>query len=350
MTHGPPVVSDTRSCGRVGWIGVPWVMGSLEKLAVVGAGSVGSAVAYASMIDRVADEIVLYDVDGARARAEALDLSHGVQFVGGGRISGGADIAGCTGADLVIITAGATHGPGATRLDLAGHNVELVRTLLPRLVDVAPDAVYLLLTNPVDVVTFIAQEISGLDPSRVLGSGTVLDTSRLRHLLAQRLDVAVTSVHAMVIGEHGDSELVLWSSASVGGTPLLEVVGPGGGRIERGDLEGLRVEVRDAAATIIAGKGKTNLAIGLATARIAGAISRDEHAVLPVSVRTHVDDVGDVCLSLPSVVGRQGVLSQLPLVLDQSEQVALVRSAATLGDVLDSVARQWTPPLGRRSV
>ncbi len=313
-------------------------MGALEKLAVIGAGSVGAAVAYAATIDRLADQIALYDIDGERAAAEALDLSHGLQFVGGGRVSGSDDIGVCTGADLVVVTAGAAQRPGSSRLELAGANVTMVSQLLPELLRVAPDAVYLIVTNPVDVVTYVAQEISGLPPGRVIGSGTVLDSSRLRHSLAERLHVAVTSIHALVVGEHGDSEIVLWSSATVGGTPLLDVVGPGGKRVLADDLDTIRREVRDAAYRIIAGKGNTNLAIGLATGRIARAISRDEHAVLPVSVRTTIDGM-DVCLSVPSVVGRAGVLATMPLVINDSERAGLGASAAALRTVIDQV---WT--------
>jgi L-lactate dehydrogenase len=312
-------------------------MGALEKLAVVGAGSVGAAVAYAATIDRLADQIALYDIDAARAAAEALDLSHGLQFVGGGRVVGGDDIELCRDADLVVVTAGAAQQPGSSRLELAGANVAMVTRMMPELLRVAPDAVFLLVTNPVDVVTYIAQEISGLGTGRVFGSGTVLDSSRLRHSLAERLGLSVTSIHALVVGEHGDSEIVLWSSATVGGTPLLDVVGPDGRRIREDELDAIRREVRDAAYRIIAGKGNTNLAIGLATARIARAIARDEHAVLPVSVRTVVDGV-EACLSVPSVVGRSGVLATMPLAMDPAERAGLRASAAALRAVIDQVS------------
>ena len=311
-------------------------MGALEKLAVVGAGSVGAAVAYAAMIDRLADQIAMYDIDAERATAEAMDLSHGLQFVGGGRVVGGDDIELCAGADLVVVTAGAAQRPGSSRLELAEANVAMVTRMMPELLRVAPDAVYLFVTNPVDVVTYVAQEISGLPHGRVIGSGTVLDSSRLRHALAERLGLSVTSIHALVVGEHGDSEIVLWSSATVGGTPLLEVVGPDGWRVRDDELDTIRREVRDAAYRIIAGKGNTNLAIGLATARIARAISRDEHAVLPVSVRTVVDGV-EACLSVPSVVGRFGVLATMPLAMNDTERAGLRASAAALRAVIDQV-------------
>jgi L-lactate dehydrogenase len=316
------------------------LMTTVQKMAVVGAGSVGVAVAYSALIGGVADELVLYDVNGAKAEAEALDLSHGLQFVpNGGRVAGGSDdIAVCARADLAVITAGAAQRPGESRLDLAAGNVRLLRELLPRLLDVAEDAIILLVSNPVDVMTFVAQELSGLPHRRVLGTGTVLDSSRLRHLLAQRLGVAVRSVHAMVVGEHGDSELVLWSTATVGGTPVLDVVGPDGERIDPSELDDIHRQVRDAAHRIIAGKGSTNLAIGLATTRIARCISQDERAVLPVSARTTVPGTGEVCLSLPCVVGRAGVLAPLDVPMDDAERTALAASAAAIRSVIDQVA------------
>jgi L-lactate dehydrogenase len=304
---------------------------------MVGAGSVGAAVAYASVIGRVAGEIALFDVDGARARAEALDLRHGLQFVGGGHVAGGADAAVCRDADVVVFTAGAKQDPGQTRLELAAANVELVRRALPPILDVAPATILLLVTNPVDVVTFITQELSGLPTSRVIGSGTVLDTSRLRHLLAERLGIGVNSVHATIVGEHGNSEIALWSSARIGGTPLLDVVGPNGGHIDAGDLDGLLDEVRTAAYRIIEGKGATNLAIGLAAVRILRSIANDERSVLPVSTRVDVDGVGSVCMSLPSIVGRDGILGRLDPPLDDGERAGLRASAATIRAVIDTV-------------
>jgi L-lactate dehydrogenase len=236
-----------------------------------------------------------------------------------------------------VITAGAAQQPGQRRLDLAGANVALVRTMVPQLLEVAPAAIVVLVTNPVDVITFAAQEVAGVPHGKVIGSGTVLDSSRLRHLLADRLGVGVNSVHASVVGEHGDSEIVLWSSASVGGTPLLDVVGPDGGRVTADELDDLRQSVREAAYRIIAAKGHTNLAIGLATSRIVRAIARDERAVLPVSVRTQIDTIGEVCLSLPSVVGRDGVLSLLDVPMDDRERADLRASAAAIRAVLDRV-------------
>lgn len=302
------------------------------KIAIVGAGSVGTAVAYASMIQGVGDEIVLYDLDGAKATAEVLDLQHGLQFVPATRVAGGDDLTVCRGADVVVVTAGAKQRPGQSRLDLAGANADITRVLVPQLLELAPDAILLFVTNPVDVVTFLAQELAaarGVPHGRVFGSGTVLDTSRLRHRLAGRLAVAVSSVHASIVGEHGDSEIALWSTANVGGAPLPLGVD---------ELDELLHEVRHAAYRIIEGKGATNLAIGLSTARILAAIDADEHAVLPVSSRHHVDGIGDVCLSVPSVVGRAGVVRTLDVGMSDAERAGLVASARAVRDTIAQVA------------
>jgi L-lactate dehydrogenase len=307
------------------------------KVAVIGAGSVGTAVAYASVIRGVAHEIALFDVDGPKATAEVLDLRDGLQFVGPARVDGGDDPAVCAGADVIVMTAGAKQEPGQTRLELAAANAELVRSAVPVLLEQAPDALILVVTNPVDVITFVAQEVSGLAPGRVFGSGTVLDTARLRLLLADRLHVAVTSVHATVVGEHGDSAVVLWSTADIGGVPIDDVVGSTGAVVGRDEHEAVLAEVRGAAYRIIEGKGATNLAIGLATAQILRCIENDERAVLPVSVRTTVDGVGEVCCALPTIVGRAGVLTTLATPMSDQERAGLQASARAIRDVIDTL-------------
>ena len=307
------------------------------KIAIIGAGSVGAAIAYAATIRGVADELVLYDVNAAKVRAEVLDLRHGLQFVAPIRVDGGDDPTVCTSADVIVVTAGAKQHPGQTRLDLAAANAGLIRRLLPPLIEIAPAAVVLVVTNPVDVATFVAQEVSGVPQERVFGSGTVLDTSRLRLLLAERMGVAMTSVHATVVGEHGDSEIVLWSSATVGGVPLVGAVGPSGAALGPADRDALLAEVRGAAYQIIEGKGATSLAIGLATARILESVVTDERAVLPVTVRTSVDGVGEVCLALPSVIGRDGVVATFDIPMSEEEQTGLRASAAAIRSVLDTV-------------
>jgi L-lactate dehydrogenase len=309
----------------------------LHKVAVVGAGAVGAAIAYASMIRGIADELVLFDVNEAKAEAEVLDLRHGLQFVPSATIVGGGDPAVCAGADVIVFTAGAKQHPGQSRLDLAQSNAALCQSALPQLRALAPEAIVLLVTNPVDVVTMVAQDVLGDPGDRVFGSGTVLDTSRLRVLLANRLGVAVSSVHAAIVGEHGDTSFPLWSSASVGGVPIHQVPTAAGAVLAEGELGALVDEVRQAAYRIIAGKGATSLAIGLATARILEAVRNNERAVLPVSTRHDVEGVGPVCLSLPAVVGRGGVERSLDVPMTDGEREALHRSAATIRSVWSSV-------------
>lgn len=317
-------------------------MAHLHKTAIVGAGSVGTAIAYASMIQGVTDEIALYDMNAAKAIAEVLDLRHGLQFVPPARVDGSDEVEICRDADVIVITAGAKQHPGQSRLELASANAALARDLVPQLLAVAPDAVLLFVTNPVDVITFVAQDVAhdvaGLPFGRVFGSGTVLDTSRLRYLLAHRIGIAVGSVHATIIGEHGDSEIAAWSSATVGGVPITRVTGSTGQPLDPSELEHLLDDVRTAAYRIIEGKGATNLAIGLSTARILAALGSDEHAVLPVSARHTVDGVGEVCYSMPSVVGHGGVQHALDLPLDADERAGLVASARAIRAVIDQVS------------
>jgi L-lactate dehydrogenase len=312
-----------------------------SKLAVVGAGSVGTSLAYAALIRGSASSIALYDVNAPKAEAEALDLAHGSQFAAASAtVSGGGDIAVTEGADVVVITAGAKQNPGQSRLDLAGTNVRILEQLMPPLLERAPDAVYVLVTNPCDVLTVAAQRISGLSPERIFSSGTVLDTSRLRWLLARRAGVSVTSVHASMVGEHGDTEFPLWSGATIGPVPIRDWTdGGGGGRIFTSDyLATTARDVVQAAYKVIAGKGATNYAIGLSGARIVEALLRDDNAVLPVStVLSGQYGISGVALSLPSVVGRGGVHRVLDTPMDSDELAALQHSADTLRNTMDAL-------------
>ncbi len=303
----------------------------VSKIAIVGAGAVGATIAYASMIRGVAKQLAIYDVNRAKVDAEVLDLNHGLQFVPMATLEGSDDIGVCAGADVVVITAGAKQKPGQTRMELAGANVELCRTLVPQLLKVAPNALLLVVTNPVDVLTYVVQKLSGLPSRRVFGSGTVLDSSRFRFLLAHHLDVAVQNVHAFIVGEHGDSELPLWSSATVGGVPLLQWEVPGRAKLTEEDRTHIFDDVRNAAYHIIRGKGATNYAIGLATAQILESVLHDEQRVLPVSSRLEgYLGISDVCMSVPSIVNRTGVESVLELPMNESERAGLRRSADTI--------------------
>jgi L-lactate dehydrogenase len=306
-----------------------------SKVGIVGAGSVGATVAYACQVRGVATELALYDVDERKMRAEVLDLNHGLQFTPVASVVGGG-LEALAGADVVVVTAGAKQHPGQSRLDLAATNVAMARDLVPRLLEVAPDAVVLVVTNPCDVVTYAALRSAGLPPGRVLGSGTVLDSSRLRYLVAQRCGVAVPSVHAYVLGEHGDSEVAVWSGARIGGQPLERCAPPGTGPLDRAERERIAEEVVRAAYDIIAGKGATWYAVALAVAQIVEAVLGDENRVLPVSTLLQGwHGIDDVCLSVPCVVGRSGVTRVLEVPLAEDELAGMRRSA----DSVRSVAR-----------
>ena len=302
-----------------------------STLAIIGAGAVGTSLAYASLIRQSAREIVLYDIDSARVEAEVLDLAHGTQFTGASVVTGGDDLDVIIGANMVVVTAGAKQHPGQSRLELAAVNVGILRDLMPKLVERAPDAVFMLVTNPCDVLAVAAQRISGLPASRVFASGTVLDSSRLRWLLARRAGVSPTSVHAMIVGEHGDSEFPLWSQASIGPVPILDWQPAGGTPFTADELDAIAADVKGAAYRVIAGKGATNYAIGLSGARIVEAVLRDEGAILPVSsVLEDYHGVNGIALSVPSVVDAQGVSQVIEMPFSVHEEQQLHRSVEAI--------------------
>lgn len=307
------------------------------KLTVVGAGAVGTSLAYAALIRHSAREVALYDIDTARVEAEVLDLAHGTPFTGPSRITGGSELSVVDGSNVVVITAGAKQKPGQTRLELAGVNMGIIREIMPELVERAPDAVFVIVSNPCDVLAVAAQRFSGLPASRVFASGTVLDSSRLRWLLAERLGVAATSTHAMIVGEHGDSEFPLWSQARIGPVPLAHW-DAGDGPLTREELDRIADDVKNAAYAVIAGKGATNYAIGLSGARIVEAILRDEGAVLPVSsVLDGYHGVSGVALSVPSVVDASGVRRVIEVPFDDEERERFAASAETIRRSLETL-------------
>lgn len=314
--------------------------GSGSRLSIVGAGAVGATTAYAALMRGLAETVALYDVNGARAEAESLDLQHGLQFVPPAQVIGSDDPAVVAGSDLVIVTAGAKQKPGESRLDLAERSVSIMRTLMPQLVAQAPDAVYLMVANPVDVLTYAALRITGLPRQQLFGSGTVLDSSRLRTLLARHAGVAPQHVHAYIVGEHGDTELPLWSEATIGAVPLPAWKGLSGvSGFDQGTRDTIAQEVVDAAYTVIAGKGATNYAIGLAAVEIASSVLRNERRILPVSslLQGHAG-LSDVCLSLPCIVDARGCSDPLPMPMTEPELEALAASGAAVRAVIDRVA------------
>jgi len=314
------------------------VQASPARLAVVGAGRVGSSIAYASLIRGVARHIALYDLDEGKVGAEVLDLGHGRQFAPAAEVVGGSDLEVLRDADVVVLTAGASQRPGQSRLDLVRSNVELCRQLVPEVVRLAPRAILLVVTNPVDVLTHVCRELSGWPAARVFGTGTTLDTSRFRYGLAGRCGVAVANVHAFIVGEHGDSEVPLWSSATIAGAGVDDWLASRDRPFAEGERDALFASVRDAAYRIIAGKGATHYAIGLTTARVLEAVLDDEHVVLPVTARVDgAHGLPPVTLSLPRLVGRQGAGPLVPLRLSEDEREALFASAETIRGVAGSV-------------
>lgn len=307
------------------------------KVGLVGAGSVGATIAYACQIRGVAQTIAIYDIDAKKTRAEVLDLNHGLQFTPVASVIGSDDIEVLRGSDVIVTTAGAKQRPGQTRMDLAATNVALMRSIMDSCLQVAPDALHLVVTNPCDVVTYAALRASGLPPNRVFGSGTVLDSSRFRYLLAQHCGVAVQNVHGYVLGEHGDSEIAIWSRVNVGGVPIDDYVGTSGAVLDQPGKDALFARVVNAAYEIIEGKGATWYAVGLAVTRIVEAILHDENRVLPVStLLSDYQGISDVCLSVPCVVNRGGVDRVLDVPLSETERAGLRASA----DQVRSVARQ----------
>jgi L-lactate dehydrogenase len=282
------------------------------------------------MLRGLVHEIVLVDSVPHKADAEAKDLMHGSMFVPRVEVGAGT-VEDCRDSAVVVVTAGAKQRPGQTRLQLVDTNAALFRDLVPRILSAAPEALLLVVSNPVDVLTYISLRIAGVAPARVFGSGTVLDTSRFRALLARRLGVAVSNVHAYIVGEHGDSEVPIWSSAQIAGVPLDAVAAAAGVPLDEADRREIVRGVRDAAAEVIAAKGATNWAIGLAAARILEAVLRDENSVLTVSGLLQGDhNIDDVCLSVPRFVTRRGAGEPLPVRYDEAETAALRRSAEIL--------------------
>jgi len=310
------------------------------KVGIVGAGFVGSTAAFAMVTMGAASEIVLVDANDGLAQAQAQDIAHAVPFARAVAVHAG-PYAALEGAGVVVLSAGVGQKPGETRLDLLERNARVFAAVIPAVLAAAPDAVLLVATNPVDVMTRIAIRISGLPRERVIGSGTVLDTARFRTLLAERLGVTPKSVHAHVVGEHGDSEVLLWSGASVAGVPVERAAAQLGRRLTADDRAAIDEGVRRAAYRIINGKGHTAFGIGGGLARLVAAIAGDERLVTTCAIlNDDVAGVPDVVLSLPRVIGAGGVLDTILPDLAPEEEAALRRSAEILKAAADGVEQR----------
>ena len=300
-----------------------------RTVGIVGTGNVGIAAAYALFLRRQASDIVLIDKDMRRAEGEAMDLMHGQSLVGRATVRAGSyeDLAD---AQVVLISAGVAQQPGETRLDLLNRNAEVFREIAVALDRHAPGAILIIATNPVDILTWVMQELSSRPAARVIGTGTMLDTARFRALLGAHYGVDPRSVHAYILGEHGDSEVPLWSSASIGGQAIEDrtVLGR---TWDREVMDTLFDQVRRAAYAIIDRKGYTNLAIGVVLAQLVEALLEDQKSVLPVSVRLNGEyGIGNVCLSIPCVVGIEGVEGRVLPGVDARELAGLMHSAEVL--------------------
>lgn len=310
---------------------------NIQKAAVIGCGFVGSTIAYALMQKGTFSELVLLDANRQKAEGEAMDISHGLPFAHAMDIYAGTyeDI---QDASVIIITAGANQKPGETRLDLVQKNARIMRSVIAEIRRVNCEGILLIVSNPVDILTHVAWKESGFPVSRVFGSGTVLDTARLKYLLGEKLKVDSRNVHAFIVGEHGDSELAVWSCANVYGIPVEDFAAIRGfSDIDRIEDE-IYHAVRDSAYEIIDRKGATYYGIGMAAARIAEAIVRDSHTIAPVSVCLNGEyGFSDLCLSIPAVIGNEGAEQILEIPFSPKEMKKLQKSAAELKTVMENL-------------
>jgi L-lactate dehydrogenase len=305
-----------------------------NKISIIGAGFVGSTSAFAIMEAGLAGEIVLVDINHEKAIAEAMDLSHGAAFVKTVIVKAG-EIEDTANSDLIIITAGLGPKPGETRLDILNKNIPIFKDIVPKLAKASPNGIFLVVSNPVDILTYVTYKYSGLPAHRVFGSGTVLDTSRFKYILSQRFSVDARNIHAYIIGEHGDSELATWQSTKIAGMSIPEFCDQVSDRCELGFKDHILNQVRNAAYEIINRKGYTNYAVALSVKRIAEAILGDEHSILTLSSLFDGEEgIKDVYMSMPCIVGSDGIRQILPIPLSQDELHDLQESAAVLSKLI----------------
>jgi len=318
------------------------------RVAIVGAGNVGSTFAYALLLSGLAGEIVLIDTDKQRAEGEVMDLNHTVPLTHPARVWQGS-YADCAGADVIVISAGVAQRKGETRPDLLQRNIEVFKEIIPSITRYNRDGILLVATNPVDILSYTTWKLSGFPANRVIGSGTVLDTARFRSILSARLNLDPRNVHSYIIGEHGDSEVPVWSLANVAGMPLEDYCMSLGCEIGKEEREEINRQMRAAADEIIARKGSTHFAVAAGLLRIVESILRSQNSILTVSnLISGYYDINDVYLSLPAIINERGVRNLLELNLDFKEQKALRDSAGQIRATLDDLDLQ--PPVTLRRV
>ena len=308
-----------------------------QKVAIIGCGFVGASCAFALMQSGMFSEMVLIDVDKNRAEGEAMDISHGMPFAKPSKIYAG-DYDDIIDAGIIVITAGANQKPDETRLDLVHKNVKIFRSIIPQISERNCGGILLVVSNPVDVLTYVAAKLSGFTENRVIGSGTVLDTARLKRAVSEHLTVDSRSVHAFIIGEHGDSEIAAWSGANISGIPLRDFCELRGHYKYAENTTRIAEEVKNSAYEIIEKKQATYYGIAMSVRRICEVILRDEKSILPVSSIMYGEyGISDVALSMPAIVGKNGVETKVPIPLSGDELERLQQSASMLRDVLDEV-------------
>lgn len=310
---------------------------NIRKAAVIGCGFVGSATAFTLMQSRLFTELVLLDANFDKADGEAKDIAHGIPFSGQMKVYAGTydDI---SDAGIVIVTAGANQKPEETRLDLVNKNVAVYKSIIPEISKRGFEGILLVVSNPVDILTYAAVKIGGFPERRVIGSGTVLDTARLKYALSEHLRVDSRSIHAFIIGEHGDSEIAAWSSANVSGIPLDDFCEMRGHFNHEEAMDKIAEKVKDSAYEIISKKQATYYGIAMAVRRICECIVRDEKSILPISSIQHGNyGMEGLALSMPAVVGMHGVETHVPISLDEEEERLLKRSAGTLKEVIGTL-------------
>ena len=308
-----------------------------RKVVVIGCGFVGSAISFCLMQSGLFSEMVLIDADEAKAQGEAMDIGHGVPYVGNIRIYAG-DYGDVKDAAMIIITAGVSQKVGESRLDLVQRNVDIFQMIIPKIKAAGFEGILLIVSNPVDILSYTAWRISGFPKERVIGSGTVLDTGRLKYRLGQHLNVDSRSVHAFIIGEHGDSEIAAFSSANVSGIALSDFCKLRGHFCEEGTYDAIEEQVRNSAYEIIEKKHATYYGIAMAVKRICEAIVKDEKSILPLSHFMEGEyGIRDIYLSMPVVVGKNGIEARVPITLDEEEQKALQGSAGILKEISEKI-------------
>lgn len=312
-------------------------MKAMRKCGIIGCGDVGASIAFALMQSRLFNDMVLVDVNEAKAEGEAMDISHSLPFNKPMDIYQG-DYSDLKDAGIIIITAGAAQKPNETRLDLVHKNVEIFKQIIPQITQYNKEAILIVVSNPVDILTWVTLKLSGFPKERVIGSGTVLDTGRLKYLVGKHLNVDPRSVHAYIIGEHGDSEVAVWSSASIGGILIDDFCDIIGYKTHNENRKRIAEEVRNSAYEIIKRKGSTYYGIASAVVRICECILRDEHSILPISslIDQHYG-LDEVCMSIPTIVGEKGVEKILVIRLNEEEQRLLGESYKALKDVLQHI-------------